>query len=199
MPKTRELSKLIRLMGPALVIHVHKQRRVAGHRHDVRVPFHAGHERGLAHRPAQVAAASAGRDGIFADENLRTIPAVGIVAMGLADEEIGIVVIMLIHDVGHAVGRITAPDVGDELYLRILRLDRFVEKRPALVVGGAAVLIADFHVFQVERRGMAVLRAQPAPNRCWPDHWRIRWRPARPAPIGPSGPWARPRDATCRR
>ena len=71
---------------------------------------------------------------------------------------------MLVDQVRSGIGRVTVPHVGDELYLGMPFLDGLVEERPAFVVGGTAVLIADLHVLQVERRGMAVSGAGGAPE-----------------------------------
>ena len=133
MPKTRALSKLIRLIGQRLWFTLTEQRRVAGHDDDIRVALHAGHEGRLADGAAQVALAAALRDGVFADVDLRAVAVVVVVRAGLLHEELGIVVVVLVDDVRHRIARIAAgPVVGDELHLRILRLDGVVEQRLAL-------------------------------------------------------------------
>src|ERR1019366_4617415 len=114
------------------------------------------HERGFPEGRAEIALTAVLCDGIFADEDLRPLAVVSVVAVRLPDEELGIAVVMFVDEVGSGIGRVTVPHVGDELYLGMPFLDGLVEERPAFVVGGTAVLITDLHVPQVKRRGLAV-------------------------------------------
>ena len=149
------------------MVEIDEEWRVAGHDDEVGVAFQAGHPRGFADGGAEVALAAVAGDGVFADENLRTgLAVVFIKKIVVRHEPLGRVVEMFVHDVGvRLLGVAAFPMVRDELHVGIPLLDVLDEQRPAFAVGIAAVLVADFHVFQIERRGMAGLGAESAPKR----------------------------------
>ena len=53
--------------------------------------------------------------------------------------------------------------IGHEVHFGILGLDRLIEEPIVLVVGRAAVLVADLHVLEVERGRVSGLGSQRSP------------------------------------
>ena len=60
-------------------------------------------------------------------------------------------------------GRGVTVCVGDKYHFRVLGLDGVVEQAVMILVDRSAVLVADFHVLQVEGGRMAGLGPEPAP------------------------------------
>ena len=181
---------------PPLVVQVGEQRGVGRHHDHVAVALHAGHESRLGHGRTQVPLAGQLRHGVFAHVDLRPLALVAVVAGRVAGEELGTGIVVLVDDVGRALG---GRAIGNQLHLRIAGLDRVVEQRVTLLVGRAAVLVADLHVFQPERLGVPLPWPASHPSGSRPVRWHTRWRPMRPGPTPASAPWARSPCATCPR
>ena len=94
--------------------------------------------------------------GVFADVDRRALALIHAPAVG---ERLRARVVVVVHHVERGVRHAL---VGDEDEVRVLRLDRVVENAVALVVFRPPVLVADLHVFQAERLGVAVGGAQRA-------------------------------------
>src|SRR5208283_858472 len=120
----------------------------------------AGHERGLANRAAQVAAAAPAGHRVLSHENLRTLAVIFIEMGCVAHEPFGRVVKMFVYNVRAGCTRIaTLPMVGHEFDVGVLGVDSFHEQWPALAINLAPVFVADFQVFEIEGSGMTSLGA----------------------------------------
>ena len=148
---------------PCLPARADEERSIGAHDHDVAVAFQPGHERGLGHGSNQVAASGSLRDGILAEIDLRIAAVIFIVGGIAVKETTGRGVHVRIDDL---IAEALRFDVRDEVHFRVFLFDRLVDQDIAFVVVPAAVLVPDFHVFEVERSRMSVLRAFSAPFCC---------------------------------
>ena len=97
---------------PLDAVHVCKQRRVRSHFDHIRISLHARHERRFAQRGREIAVgAITGRDGVFADKNLRAAAAVAVVFCRVGDERAGAGIIMFVPDF-HRPARWNAAPIG---------------------------------------------------------------------------------------
>ena len=112
----------------------------------------------------QVAVARAFGDRVFAHVDLVLAAVVRVVLAGRCSmKNSGDVVVVLVQQFDGAVLGHAVPELADQLHLGISLLDGVVEEGVTLVVERAAVLVADLHELQVERRGVAGLGPQRAP------------------------------------
>ena len=141
---------------PRAVIQIHQQRRVAGHDDMIRIAFQSGHEGGLAQGAAKIAQPAVARHGVLADKDLWSFAIVLVEMRGVTHEPFGRVIKVFVHDVRLGCAGVAAePMVGDTFDVRVFGANLIDEQRPAVGIGGTAVLVADLQVFQVKRRGMA--------------------------------------------
>ena len=140
---------------------------VAHHRHRLAVVLAAFHEHGLADGGVHVTPPAAVlRHGVLAYVDVGGGVRLVVVASVLADEEVGRVVVVLVlqlHRLGNVI-KIVA--VGNQVEVRPAGLDGSVELHVAphvvVAVEHELLLVADFHVCQVEGFGMAIGGTHPA-------------------------------------
>ena len=129
-------------------VDVDEQRRVAGEDDDVAVALHAGHPGGVAEGGAQVGGGRAFAGGPLADEDFGAVAVGLVVVVDVVEELLGGAVVVVVDDVGRDAfdGR-----GGDDLEVRVLRLDGVVELGVAAVVAAGLielVFVADLDVVQ---------------------------------------------------
>ena len=151
--------------GPlhAAGVDVDEERSVGGEDDDVAVALHAGHPCGVAEGCAEVGGGRAFAGGPLAYQDLRAVAVGGVVVVDVVEELLGGAVVVVVDDVGRDAfdGR-----GGDELQVRVLRLDGLVELGVAAVVAAGAVepvFVADLDVGEMEGRGVAVFGALGSP------------------------------------
>ena len=149
---------------PLLIVHVGKQRRIGRHDNHIGIALHARHEGGLPYGSAQVALTAALHDRVFPHINLVCGAVVGVILGGIGDKELRRGVIVLIHDLQWFALRSLERLIGEEMHLRMLRFDGVVEEGVTLVVSRPAVFVPDFHILQVERGAMPILRPHSPPR-----------------------------------
>ena len=116
----------------------------------VAVALHAGHPGGVAQGCAEVGGGRAFASGPLADEDFGAAAVGVVVVVYVVEELLGGAVVVIVDDVG---ADAFDGGGGDELEVRVLLLDGFVELGVAGVVGAGPVelvLIADFDVGEVE-------------------------------------------------
>ena len=149
---------------PLGAVHVGNEGRVGSQEHDIRITLHAGHERRLAQRRRQIAVSSVtGSHRVFANKHVRPAAAVTVILRRVRNERRWIRIIMLVLNLHRHCGRNAAPVRNDQVHRGVIRLNGAIEKRVAIIVIRAAIFVANFEVFQVERSGVAVGRPQRAP------------------------------------
>ena len=112
-------------------VDVDEERRVGGHDDQVAVALHAGHPRGVAKRRAHVGGGRAFARGPLADEDLWPVAVFVVVVVYVGKELVGALVVVVVEHVGlHALQR----RGGDQLQLRVLRLDGLRELRVTALV-----------------------------------------------------------------
>src|ERR1035437_6081506 len=86
--------------------------------------------------------------------------------VGIPNEPFRIVVIVFVYDSWIRIGWMpSCPLVCNKLHFRVFGMNSIRHEFPAFSIGLHPVLVADFKVFKVEGRRMAVLCANTAPNR----------------------------------
>ena len=151
---------------PLDAVQIGKERRVGGHLHNIGIAFHAGHEGGFAQRGTEIAIGAVSRGyRVFANKDFGAGPAVTVIFGGIRNEGAGAGIIMFIRDLHRPAGGQAAPVGGNQMDRRVVRPDGIIKVGEIGVVIGAAVFVADFQKFQIERGGMAVGGAQRTPGR----------------------------------
>ena len=160
-----------RVRRPLHVRLVGQQRRVGRELDQVAVALQARHVRGLGQTvPPRVAAR-----GVLAEEHVRTLAVVGVVALGVGQEPARVVVVVLVDQV-HVLLTVELPEgveacagvvrtgVGDDLDVRVGRHDRVPELREVGLERGGVLLVAEPDVRQLERLRVTQRGALGAPR-----------------------------------
>ncbi len=156
---------------PVHVVDVGQQRRVRRQSHDVGVTLQPRHVRGLGQRVEERVAPG----GVLAHEHLRPLAVVGVVAAGVGQEPVGVVVVVLVDQVGLLVaGELPhpvepgplrrLPRVTDDLDLRVPGPDRVGELGIVREELRIDLLVPEPDVLQPERLRMPELRPLPPPG-----------------------------------
>ena len=150
---------------------VGQQRRVGRELHQVAVALQTGHVRGL----GQAVPPGVPARGVLAEEHVRTLAVVGVVALGVGQEPARVVVVVLVDQV-HVLLTGEVPEgvepgagvvrtrVGDDLHVRVGGRDRVPERREVGLERGGVLLVAEPDVRQLERLGVTERGALGAPG-----------------------------------